>query len=127
MPTITVVKPFMLQLDPRPIPGAPPTIDAQGNPVAPIVLPDKIVFVPGVHEVSPEVAEHWYTKLHLDDYEEAPPTPGMAEYAAAEIAAEAAPGLMPHPGDVGTQPRAAAPPASAQRSVPKGPAPVKQS
>lgn len=35
---------------------------------------EHVVFEPGVCEVSEEVAEHWYVKLHAEPYQ-APPQP----------------------------------------------------
>ncbi len=109
MPMITVVRPFMLQLDPK-----------DGG------LPAKIFFAPGVHDVTDEVADHWYTQMHLAGYKEPPKGPGTAEYQIAQAVAEQPATEEPNPADpmqpapeASTAPRAAIPPASAERSVPR--------
>jgi hypothetical protein len=109
MPTITVVRPFMLQLDPK-----------EGG------LPEKKFFAVGVHDVTDEVAGHWYTLLHLEGYKEPPKGPGTAEFQVAQQVAEQSPAEEPNPADpvqpapdASTAPRAAIPPPSAERSVPR--------
>jgi len=127
MPTIVVVRAFMLQLEPRKIGETPDPANADRK--LPLMsLPEKIFFTPGVHEVTDEVAGHWYTKLHLEGYKEPPPGPGMAEYqvsqavaAVAEqpaVAADPADPTQPAP-EASTAPRPAQPPPSAERSVPR--------
>lgn len=84
MPTIKVAKPFTLQLSPPPADPPPTEIPHDGGEVPPgsPVLSgptEKLFFpAPGEYEVDDDVAEHWYTKMHLEGYEE-PPASTMAE------------------------------------------------
>jgi hypothetical protein len=124
MPMIDVVRPFMLQLEPKQIGEAKDLADPTKT-VPVYSLPDKIFFAPGVHDVTDEVAEHWYTKAHLEGYKEPPKGPGTAEYQIAQAVAEQpaaavdpADPVQPAP-EASTAPRPAAPPPSAERSVPR--------
>jgi hypothetical protein len=126
MPTIVVVRAFMLQLEPRKIGETPDPANADRK--LPLMsLPEKIFFTPGVHEVTDEVADHWYTKLHLEGYREPPKGPGTAEYQVTQAVAEQPPPAQePDPADptqpapeASTAPRPAQPPPSAERSVPR--------
>jgi hypothetical protein len=85
MPTVNVVKPFTLQLDP-PVLGTEP--DTQKDPTGELKLmrniygqSDKIRFELGTYEVTEEIASHWYMKAHLAGYEPPPPAPGTHQFA----------------------------------------------
>jgi len=59
MPIINVVRPFMLQLE-------------HGKLVEYIV---------GRYDVTPEVADHWYTRAHCEGFEPPPPATGTDQQA----------------------------------------------
>jgi hypothetical protein len=67
MPIVRVVKPHMLNIDGK-----------------------LTQYLTGQYEVSDEVAGHWYFKMHLEGYEEPPPPEGTHQYAAVQIAEQAA-------------------------------------
>jgi hypothetical protein len=118
MATIKVVKPFMLQLDPKQIGEMPDPQNAEKKlPVYGAV--EKKYFAVGTYDDVPdEVANHWYCKMHLEGYEEPGPTPGMPEYQAIEVMKprEEDPS-QPAPADA-TAPKQAQPPLSAERVPP---------
>lgn len=82
MPTIEVVKAFTLQMDPPQIGEQPDPKDPTGEKKVPVYgQSEKLRFVPGLYDVSDEVADHWYTKAHLRDYVPPPPAPGTHQFA----------------------------------------------
>jgi hypothetical protein len=122
MAVITVVKAFMLTLDPKPIGEAPDMLDKSKTMVV-MSPPEQRYFEPGVYEVDEEVAAHWYVKAHLKGYQEPPKGPMAAEVQIASMQAPKATDLeptmpsQPMPADA-RAPRPAPLPASATRMVP---------
>lgn len=81
MATLTVVKPFTLQLD-------PPVVGEQADPKDPEKkIPiygqsEKLRFLPGIYQDVPDdVANHWYVQAHLEGYEPPAPAPGTHQFA----------------------------------------------
>jgi hypothetical protein len=68
MPTIKVATPFILRLDPLPEP------EKKDAPLAVPPLSRMLSFPKaGEYDVDAEVADHWYTKMHLEGYKPEPP------------------------------------------------------
>jgi hypothetical protein len=93
---IKVAKPFMLQMPP-PQPDAAPKLKERphgGGPVpegAPVYqgLNELLYFpAPGEYEVDQEVADHWYTQMHLEGY--VPPPPSVPSEVRVMLTAEQA-------------------------------------
>ena len=116
MATVKVVKPFMLQLDPKQIGEQPDPQNADKK--LPVFGPSEKKFFPvGTYDNVPdEVANHWYVKMHLEGYEEPAPTPGMPEYQAVEVMKPREEEQPAQPAE--TAPKPAQPPLSAERMHP---------
>jgi hypothetical protein len=78
MPTIFVVKPFMLQMDPVIIKTKDPM--NPNNEIEQALPSEMHRFAVGVHEVDDAIANHWYVKAHLKGYVPPEKGPGFAEY-----------------------------------------------
>jgi hypothetical protein len=82
MPVIKVTSPFMLQFPAPPPPpaDAPPATERPHHggevpPGAPLLMgrSERLSFpAPGEYEVDQEIADHWYTQMHLEGYQQPP-------------------------------------------------------
>ena len=83
MPTIQVVKPFTLQLDPQHTQMPDPN---DSSKTITVTQPSEMRYYDvGLYDVDAATAEHWYVKAHLKGYEEPPKALGSAEFAMAQI------------------------------------------
>ena len=86
MPTIQVVKPFTLQLDPH-TSEMPDPFD--NSKTMTVTAPSELRYYDiGIYDVESHVAEHWYVKAHLKGYEEPAKPPGTAEFAMVQAQAQ---------------------------------------
>lgn len=122
MPTIQVVKPFTLQLDPR-TEEIPDPMDRTGEKKTTVTYPsERKFFDVGIYDVDDYTAGHWYVMAHLKGYVEPPKGPGTAEWQMAQARApkkdenERDPS-QPMPSDA-TAPRPAPIPAGVIRAEP---------
>jgi hypothetical protein len=94
MPTVRVIKHFILQHD-------------DGR---------KVEYIPGRYEVDEETAAHWYFQAHLEGYEEPPPPDGTQQYAQKMLNVEQAVRMGEPVADQGQKP--APTPPGTQRAEP---------
>jgi hypothetical protein len=117
MPTIQVVKPFTLQLDPVVVKTQDPMDpDKMMTVTQPSVMQ---YFDIGIYDVEDKIAAHWYVRAHLKGYQEPPKGPGTAEYVLQQQSKTEEPTDPTQPMPVGsTMPRAAAIPPNVVRVEP---------
>lgn len=103
MPLITVVKPFILTLNPVQVGTAP---NEQGKEMPVFAEPERLQFSPGVYDVTDDIAGHWYVQPHLQGYQPPPPQQGTAQYAQqAVLAAQGVRMMNPMAGSIPPPPQ----------------------